>query len=165
MLAVVLGVFTIAAAQGMKMGGSAIEGTWQFVSRKLPDGTTITPPMCIGLQTFSGGMRNFNVAWVDKTGKHFSFSVISDYKLTGKDYTETMLYSCMNDEIGMMKDHPAGNGPMYTMKSEAKTVPVTMEGNKLKFKLPFDPPEVVIDGNTMTATLEGGFVDTWKKIP
>jgi hypothetical protein len=110
-------------------------------------------------------MRNFNVVWVDPSGKHFSYAVISNYKLTGTDYTETLLYSCMNDEIGVMKDKPAGAGPTYVMQSVSKTVPVTMDGAKIKFHLPFDPPEVVVDGNTLTATLEGGMVDTWQRLP
>ncbi|HEY3294112.1 MAG TPA: hypothetical protein VGL38_01600 [bacterium] len=147
----------------MKMGAPSIVGTWKFVSRKLPDGTTITPPMCIGLQTFTRSMRNFNVGWVDNTGKHFSYSVISDYKLTGKEYSETVEYSCMVDEIGVMKDKAAGSGPTYIMKGITKTEPVTMDGSKITFQLPFDPPKAVFDGNTMTATLEGGFVDTWER--
>jgi hypothetical protein len=166
-VAILGSAFTALAQQKMntekKMGAPSIVGTWKFVSRKLPDGTTITPPMCIGLQTFTKDMRNFNVCWVDNAGKHFSYSVISGYKLTDKDYTENLIYSCMNDEIGVMKDKPAGSGPTYVMKTESKTMPVTRDGAKIKFQFPFDPPQVVFDGNTLTATLEGGFVDTWER--
>lgn len=163
-ITVLLGFAIAAHAQETKPASPSIVGTWKFVSRKLPDGTTITPPMCQGLQTFTKTMRNFNVCWVDNAGKHFSYSVISNYKLTDKDYTETLVYSCMNDEIGVMKDKPAGSGPTYVMTSQSKTVPATMDGSKIKFHFPFDPPEAVFDGNTMTATLEGGFVDTWERV-
>jgi hypothetical protein len=164
-----LGFAVVAHAQvkngeGKKPAATSIVGTWKLVSRKMPDGTTVTPPMCQGLQTFTKTMRNFNVCWVDGTGKHFSYSVISTYQLTDKEYTENLMYSCMNDEIGVMKDKPAGGGPTYVTKSESKTVPVTVDGSKISFKLPFDPPQAVFDGNTLTATLEGGFVDTWERI-
>jgi hypothetical protein len=145
------------------LAAPSIVGTWKFVSRKLPDGTVLTPPMAQGLQTFTKTMRNFNVVWADNTGKHFSYSVISNYKLTDKEYTETLMYSCMNDELGVMKDKPAGSGPTYVMKSESKTTPVTVDGSKFTFQFPFDPPQAVFDGNTMTATLAGGFVDTWER--
>jgi hypothetical protein len=158
------GFALLAHAQGKKSAGPSIMGTWKLVSRKLPDGTKITPPTCEGLQTFTKTMRNFNVAWVDNAGKHFSYSVISNYELTDKEYTETLQYSCMNDEIGIMKDKAAGSGPTYVMKSESKTMPVTIDGTKIKFHFPFDPPEAVFDGNTLTATLDGGFVDTWERL-
>jgi hypothetical protein len=164
MVTALLCVAMNAHAQEKKSAAPSIVGTWKFVSRKLPDGTTLTPPMCQGLQTFTRTMRNFNVGWVDNTGKHFSYSVISNYALTDKDYTETLVYSCMNDEIGIMKDKPAGSGPSYVMTSQSKTVPVTLDGSKIKFQFPFDPPQAVFDGNTLTATLEGGFVDTWERM-
>jgi hypothetical protein len=159
-----LSITFIAAAQEKKTMAPSIVGTWKLVSRKLPDGTTLTPPSVQGLQTFTRTMRNFNVEWADKSGKHFSYSVISNYKLTDSEYSETLQYSCMNDEIGIMKDKPAGGGPTYVTSSETKTAPVTLDGTKIKFHLPFDPPEVVFDGNTMTGTLEGGFVDTWERM-
>jgi hypothetical protein len=163
MLAALLGLAVISNAQEKKATAPSIVGTWKFVSRKMPDGTTMTPPNCEGLQTFTKTMRNFNVCWVDPSGKHFSYSVISNYKLTDKDYTETVVYSCMNDEIGVMKDKPAGSGPQYVMTSQSKTVPATIEGSKISFQFPFDPPKAVFDGNTLTATLDGGFTDTWEK--
>ena len=151
------------ASTEKKMSAPSISGTWKLVSRKLPDGTTMTPPMIEGLQTFTKTMRNFNVAWADPSGKHFSYSVISNYKLTDKEYSETVMYSCMNDEIGMMKNMPSGKGPVYVFKGETKTAPVTLDGSKVTFQLPFDPPKATFDGNNMTATLEGGFTDTWEK--
>lgn len=39
-----------------------------------------------------------------------------------------------------------------------------MKGKRIEYKMPFDPPSVVIEGNTITATGEGMFVDTWEKV-
>ena len=65
----------------------SIMGTYHFVSRTLADGTVLKPPMVNGIQTFTKDIRNFNVMWTDKNGKHFSFSVYSNYKLTDQDYS------------------------------------------------------------------------------
>jgi hypothetical protein len=134
----------------------SIEGTYKLLSRKLPDGTTIKPPMIMGIQTLTKDVRNFNVMWVDKTGKHYSFSVYSTYKLTDKDYTETIHYGVMNDEI-------SGKGVSY-ITEQTKTVPINSEGKKLEFKLPFDPVSLTVEGNNMTATAEGMFTDYWEKV-
>jgi hypothetical protein len=142
----------------------SIEGTYKLMSRKLADGKVLTPPDVQGLQTFTKTYRNFNVGWTDGTGKHFSYSVISNYKLTDKEYSETILYSVMNDEIGIMPGSTPGSGPKYVMTPDTKTSPVKLEGTRCEFKLPFDPPVAVFDGSKLTATLEGSFVDSWEKI-
>ncbi len=134
----------------------SIEGTYKLLWRKLPDGTTVKPTMAMGIQTFTKDVRNFNVLWTDKNGKHFSFSVYSTYKLTDKDYTETVHFAVMNDEIG-------GKGVNY-IADQTKTVPIHSDGKKLEFKFPFDPPTVTFEGNKMTATAEGMFTDYWEKV-
>jgi hypothetical protein len=153
-----------AAKTVVKNSGTAlpsIVGTYKFVSRKLPDGRTITPPNCQGLQTFTREYRNFNIMWHDSTGKHFSYSVASTYKLTDKEYTETILFSAMNDELGVM---PGSKPGIQYATGDSKSSPVKVDGAKVEFKLPFDPPNVVFEGTKITATLEGGFVDTWEKV-
>lgn len=134
----------------------SITGTYKFVSRTLPDGTVLKPPMVNGIQTFTKDDRNFNIMWTDKDGKKFSFSVYSNYKFTDKDYTESIIFGIMNDEI-------SGKGLTYTV-NQTKTVPITYDGKKLEFKFPFDPPAVTFEGNKMTATAEGMFTDYWEKI-
>jgi hypothetical protein len=141
--------------EGMK--APSVTGTYKLISRKLPDGKMITPPDIQGLQTYTKNYRNFNVAWTDSTGKHFSYSVVSTYKLTGAEYSETILFSLMNDEIG-------GKPAAYTMKGETKTVPVKMEGSKMEFKLPFDPVTATFDGSKMMGIADGMFTDTWEKV-
>jgi hypothetical protein len=134
----------------------SIEGTYKFLSRKLPDGTIVKPPMAMGIQTFTKDVRNFNIMWVDSSGKHYSISIYSTYKLTDKDYTETIHFAVINDEI-------SGKGLSY-LTNQTKTVPIKLTGNKLEIKLPFDPPTVTFEGNKMMATAKGQFTDYWEKI-
>ena len=77
----------------------SIDGTYKFEYRKLPNGTTVKSPNVMGIQTFTHGVRNFNIMWTDKNGKHFSFSVYSNYKFTDSTYTESIHFGVMNDEI------------------------------------------------------------------
>jgi hypothetical protein len=134
-----------------------IEGTYKLVVRKLSDGTKVMPPDVMGLMTFTKTHRNFNIVWKDKDGKHFSSSIASTYKLTNTDYTETLIFSIMNDEI-------SGKGLTYTMSEQSSTVPVKITDGKIEIKMPFDPVTVVFDGNRIVATSEGQFTDYWEKI-
>jgi len=134
-----------------------IEGSYKLGGRTMVDSNVKTAPEVIGLTTFTKTYRNFNVAWKNADGKIFSYSVISKYTLTDSTYTETKLYSIMNDEIG-------GTGVKYDFSTTTKTVPVTFESGKVTFKLPFDPVSVVFEGDKTTATGDMGFVDSWFKI-
>ena len=134
-----------------------IEGTYRLVVRKLPDGTRLTAPNVMGLVTFTKTHRNFNVAWVDKDGKHFSYSVVSTYKITDTDYSESIIFSVMNDET-------SGKGITYTMSGDSATVPVKISEGKIEFKMPFDPVTIVFDGDRFVATSEGNFTDYWSKV-
>jgi hypothetical protein len=144
------------SAQEAKRAPS-IEGTYKLVSRKLPDGKILRAPDVMGLMTYTKGYRNFNVVWKDAQGKFFSYSVASTYKLTSSEYSETILFSIMNDEIG-------GKPIDYTLNGQTKTVAVMMKGRRIEFKMPFDPPTVTFEGNTITATAEGAFVDKWERV-
>jgi hypothetical protein len=136
---------------------ASIIGTYKLVARVYSDSTIKTGPNVVGLQTFTRTYRNFNVAWKDAGGKTFSYAVISKYTLTDSTYTETKLYSVMNDEIG-------GTGIKYDFEPKTEKVPVTIENGKASFKLPFDPVTVTVDGSKMTATGDAGFVDSWSRI-
>lgn len=137
--------------------GINIEGTYELVIRELPDGTRIKAPEIMGLLTITETHRNFNVVSQDKDGKHFSYSLVSTYKLTKTEYTETVLFSIMNDEIG-------GNGITYTTSEQTATVPVKISAGKLEIEMPFDPVTIIFDGDRLKATSEGMFTDYWKKI-
>ena len=135
----------------------SIEGTYQISSRKLPDGTMLRPPNIMGLLTYTKSHRNFNIVIKDATGKLYSYSLVSTYTLTATEYSETRLFSILNDQIG-------GKDIVYDLSEKTRSVPVKMEGGRLQFKPPFDPPALVFEGNKMTATLEGEFVDEWEKV-
>lgn len=135
----------------------SIEGTYKLVSRKLSDGKMLTGRDIIGLITFTKTHRNFNIGWKDSTGKYWSYSVVSTYRLTSTEYTETILLGITNDEID-------GKGITYTMTGSPQTVPVNMDGGRIEFRMPFDPVSAVFDGDKFTATNEGMFVDSWEKV-
>jgi hypothetical protein len=136
----------------------SIEGTYKLISRKLPDGTMLSPPNIMGLLTYTKSHRNFNIVIKDATGKFYSYSLVSTYTLTATEYSETRLFSILNDQIG-------GKDIVYDLSGKTQSVPVKMEGGRLQFKPPFDPPSLVFERNKITATLEGGFIDEWEKVP
>jgi hypothetical protein len=109
----------------------SIEGTYQLISRQLPDGTVLKPPDIMGLFTFTKSHRNFNIVLKDATGKFNSYSLVSTYKLTPTEYSETRLFSILNDQIG-------GKDIVYDLSGKTQSVPVKMEGGRLQFKPPFE---------------------------
>jgi hypothetical protein len=135
----------------------SIEGTYKLLSRQLPDGTMLRPPAIMGLLTYTKSHRNFNVIWKDASGKFFSYSLVSTYTLTPTEYRETRLFSILNDQIG-------GKDIVYDLSEKTQSVPVNIDAGRLQFKLPFDPPAVVFEGDKMTATAEGQFIDVWEKV-
>jgi hypothetical protein len=134
-----------------------INGTYKLNSRKLPDGMVLKPPDIMGLLTYTKSHRNFNVIWKDASGKFFSYSLVSIYTLTPTEYRETRLFSILNDQIG-------GKDIAYDLSEKTQSVPVNIDAGRLQFKLPFDPPAVVFEGDKMTATAEGQFIDVWEKV-
>jgi hypothetical protein len=100
-----------------------IDGTWKLVMRKLPDGTTQVPPAVLGAYTGHNGLQNLNVFWHTPDGKPASFSRISTYKMSGTDYTETLLFTGMNDG--------SGKPTTYNLTGATETTPVTREGGRL----------------------------------
>jgi hypothetical protein len=92
-----IGALCCAGEQAAPRASSAptIEGTYALVSRKLPDGTMQRAPEIMGLLTYTKSHRNFNVIWKDATGKIFSYSLASTYKLTPTEYSETILFSIL----------------------------------------------------------------------
>ncbi len=82
---------------------------------------------------------------------------MSTYKLTATEYSETVLFSIFNDQIG-------GNDIVYDLSEKTQSVPVKMEGGRIQFKLPFEPPSLVFEGDKIIATGPGG-VDVWERVP
>ena len=136
----------------------SIKGTYRLVSRDLPDGTTVRPPVVEGLLSFSNKYRNFNVTWTDSGGKRTSIAAISEYKLTNKEYSETNIYYLVSDEIG-------DKALEYDVKSATAKSPLTKGEGTLAFQLPLHgEPAVVFTERGLTATRQGEFVDHWEKV-
>ncbi len=154
----VLVVMALLFAIAASAQAPSIEGTYQLISRKLPDGTVLKPPDIMGLSTFTKSHRNFNFVQKDATGKFASNSYVSTYKLTATEYTETLLFRIVTNQIG-------GKDIVYDLSGKTQSVPVKMEGGRIECKPPFDPPSFVFEGNKITATAEGRFVDVWEKVP
>ena len=100
-----------------------IDGTWKLVMRKLPDGTTQVPPTVLGAYTAHNGLQNLNVFWHTPDGKPASFSRISTYKMSGTDYSVTLLFTAMNDG--------SGKPITYNLTGATETTPVTREGGRV----------------------------------
>jgi hypothetical protein len=156
----VLGLVSLILLTGATSYSSpSIKGTYRLVSRDLPDGTKQVPPNIVGLITYTTKYRNFNIYWKGADGKAVSISNIATYELTDKEYRETNLYYLRNDEAG-------GKGVSYDLSQTSSASPVSTEGTGIKMKLPLhDEPTVVFDGDKMTASSEGAFVDHWMRVP
>ena len=132
------------------------EGAWKLTARKLPNGTTLTPPAVQGAIMCQSGVWTRIVFWHTPQGKPASFSATSTYKLAPAEYSETLLFSASDDG--------SGKPPTYSETAQTKGTPVTREGGRLAFKLPFDPVSVVFEGDKMTATAENQFIDYWERV-
>jgi len=149
-LVAVLVLLSCGLAQAQKF-----EGAWKLTMRKLPDGTILMPPAVQGAIIVQAGLLTRIVFWHTPEGKPASFSGVSTYKMSPAEYTETLLFSAFDDG--------SGKAPVYNQTPQTKSTPVTREGGRIAFKLPFDPPSVVIEGDKWTATAEGMFVDYWER--
>ena len=135
----------------------SIEGTYKLISRKLADGTIQGPPEVVGLMTYTKTHRNFNIVWKDAGGKFFSLSIMSTYKLTATEYTETLLSRIISDQIG-------GKETVYDLSGKTQSSAVKMEGRRIQFKLPFEAPVQVFEEGKITSTVEGRSVAVWEKV-
>jgi len=94
----------------------------------------------------------------DATGKFASFSLMSTYTLTGTEYRETVLFSIRTDQIG-------GKDIVYDLSGQTRSAPVTVDGGRIQFTLPFESRALVFEGNKVTVTAANNAnVDTWEKV-
>jgi hypothetical protein len=154
-LVVIVLLFAIAASAQ----APSIEGTYQLISRKLPDGTMLSPPTIMGLCTFTKSHRNFNIVQKDATGKFASSSLVSTYKLTATEYSETLLFSIVTNQSG-------GKDIVYDLAGQTRSAPVTVEVGRIQFKSPLSTSQrsCVFEGNKWTSTSAEGSVDVWEKV-
>jgi hypothetical protein len=102
------------------------------------------------------GVYHVNVFWKTPDRKWASTSHITQYKYSETDLSNTRLFGALDDG--------SGKPVVYATPGETKRVPVKREGGRISHQHPFDPPFIVIDGDTLTATLEGVFIDTWERM-
>ena len=156
-LFVTAGLFLCACSE-VATEESGIEGNYRLIYRELPDGTRQMPPDVVGMMTFAKGYRNFNIYVKDTEGNASSVGYIATYELTDEGYSENSLYRFINDEV-------AGEGLRYDLAPQSGTSPVTRDEGRIEFDLPLrDEPKLVFEGDKMTATEEGVFVDYWERV-
>jgi hypothetical protein len=126
-----------------------------MLQRKLPDGATQVPPAVLGASTVHYNLENLNVFWYTPEGEPASFSRISTFKMSDTDYTETLLCTAFDDG--------SGKAPVYNLTGGTESAPLTRQGSRIAFKLPFGEPSVVLEGDKLMATMEGQFVDYWER--
>jgi hypothetical protein len=134
--------------------GQELEGTWRLVMSKLPDGTTQTPPAVLGAGTLYKGHRQVAVVWHTPEGKPASFFFTSNVKLSDTEWTETVMFSALDDG--------SGKAPVYNLKEETWTVPVTREGTRVAFK--DQTGSSVIEGDKWAFTSSAGAVNYWERV-
>jgi hypothetical protein len=160
-LAMALGL-AVAVVAGMAVHALAsdaggIEGSYRLVSRNLPNGTVVRPPDVVGFDTYTKTYRNFNVMWKDEKGNPVSLSYVASYELSKDKYCEKPIFWLQNN-LG-------APGLKYTWPAEkSECSPVTRTAGKISFSIKGEPPVVVFDSKTMTATAKGAFVDHWEKV-
>jgi hypothetical protein len=153
-----MGIAAVIACAGQAAGEApSIEGTYKLVSRELPNGTKQGPPNVLGLLTYTKEYRNFNIYMHDAAGLSLSISSISTYKLTEHEYSEKNIYY-------MVKAEGESNAE-YDMSSLTRSSPVSVEGGSIVFQLPLHgEPSVVFEGDKLTATNRGAFIDYWERV-
>jgi hypothetical protein len=158
-LIVIVGGLLLVSAVGCQNKDAppeGIDGTYVLERRDLPNGKTVRSPDVVGMMTFKGGLRNFNVFWKDG-GAPASIATISQYWFNEHQYTEEAIY--------YMENLPGGAGPKYVTTPERASSQVTQMDRSWQFKLPLHgEPEVVFTKDGFTATRGGAFVDHWRKV-
>jgi hypothetical protein len=132
------------------------EGTWRLEMRKLPDGTVQTPPTVYGMATMKNGVNQLIVFWPTPDGKSASVSSLSKWQWSEAEVAVTPLLVVFDDG--------SGNPPVYVVGGEMKRAPVTRQGARVSYQHPIDPPFIVREGDKLTATLEGVFIDYWERV-
>ena len=132
------------------------DGTWKLVMRKLPDGSIQMPPTVQGRFTIKNGVQQTVVFWPTPEGKPASLSEIDRVELSETEIAATAVLVIFDDG--------SGKPPVYTVGGETKRSPVDRQGGRVSYQHPIHPPFVVREGDKITATLEGVFVDYWEKV-
>jgi hypothetical protein len=133
-----------------------LEGKWVLVKRMLPDGKVLTPPAVLGQFSIQNGLNQLVVFWPMPNGNSASLSSINKWDWTRTLVTVTPILSIFDDG--------SGKPPVYTVGGSQKSSPISRNGNIVSYQHPTDPPFNVWDGDKLTATFEGVFVDYWERV-
>jgi hypothetical protein len=157
LIALFVALVAWSAAAPVGAQSSSIEGTWELVSRTLPDGQVVKHPDIQGVLNFAGGYRNINLLFRAPDGSWGSYSAVASYKISSNRYRETLHFVVAK---GLTPD----NATNYDVPGVTKSSPIERKGGRVQIQPPFDPPTWVFEGDSLTATLEGAFVDSWRRV-
>ena len=155
--AVSLTIAMMLAAAPAAAQSSAIEGTWELVSRTLPNGQMVKHPDIQGVLSFVDGYRNINVLFRTQNGSWGSYSAVASYEISSNQYKETLHFVVSK---GLTPD----NATNYDVPGVTKASSIERRGGAVRIQPPFDPPIWIFDGDSLTATLEGEFADVWRRV-
>ena len=155
--AVLFAIAIVLAAAPAAAQSSAIEGTWELVSRTLPNGQMMGHPDIQGVLSFVDGYRNINVLFRTQNGSWGSYSAVASYKISSSRYEETLHFVVSK---GLTPD----NATNYDVPGVTKASSIDRRGGRVRIQPPFDPPTWIFDGDSLTATLEGEFADVWRRV-
>lgn len=133
-----------------------LDGAYRLVKRVLPDGKVQTPPTLQGWFNIQNGLEQTNLLWSTPDGKPASLSQIDKIEVTESEIIATVVL--------IVLDEGSGNAPLYTFGGEAKRSPIIRQGGGVSYQHPTHPPFVVREGDKLTATQEGVFVDHWERL-
>ena len=131
------------------------DGSYRLVTRKLPDGTVLTPPAVHGMGTFKNGIYQLTIFWRTPNGKPASLSRISRWRWSENEVEATPLAFFIDDGSG---------NPVYEWGGETRRVPVRREGTRIMHQHPLDPVFMVWDRDKQIATIEGVLEDHWERV-
>jgi hypothetical protein len=134
----------------------AQDSTWRLVKRELPNGAVLTPPDAYGMSSTRNGLNELVVFARAPDGKMTSVTGLSKWEWSEDRVTVTPLLRIV--------DMGDGKPPRYLVGGEAKSSTLAKSAGSVRYQHPIDPPFIVLEGDRMTATLDGVFVDYWEKM-
>jgi hypothetical protein len=97
------------------------------------------------------------VVWKGASGTLCSYSLAATYSFTPAKYMEKVLFTSLND-------YTTGQKIAFDLVKRYQAVQIISAAEIDPAKTPFEPPRMVVDGNRITTTAEGMFLDEWERI-
>lgn len=134
-----------------------ITGSYRLVSRELPDGSVLEPPEIFGFMTYTPTHRHFHIYTPLPDGTPSSVSAVSEYSMSGGEYSEEPLYEALNNISGSA-------GLDYNIAGEGFSTPLSRTDQRVEFRDGGSGPILTFSGDSLVAELEGDFVDRWIRV-